>query len=106
VLQFLTKLTNDLPLSLFQSTILGEQTIWIHSMKKKISKNALDLIFKKVQLYIELEYDEDTKNKMLNPKYHTIVRPYISNCISLNKSIPYIANGVVRFIRNTNCPLE
>lgn len=70
-------------------------------MKKKISKDVFDLTFEKVEMYVELEYDKDTKNKMTNSKYETIVRSYISNCISINKSIPYIANGVVKFIRST-----
>lgn len=57
--------------------------------------------FNLVQKYIEMEYNEELAHKMSLLKYIDIITPYIKNCISLDKPVPYAANGVVKFLSRT-----
>lgn len=66
--------------------------------------NSLDLpkYFNKVKEYIKKEYSEELSTKMSKAKYIDVSIGYIKNCIYLQKSVPYTANGLVRFLKKTN----
>ena len=57
--------------------------------------------FNLVKNYIEMEYNVELSHKMTLLKYVDIITPYIKNCIAINKSVPYTASGVVRFLNRT-----
>ena len=57
--------------------------------------------FNKVKQYIEMEYWENLSKKMQEPKFLSVSAGYINNCISLNKTVPYIAQGIVKLLKKT-----
>jgi hypothetical protein len=64
--------------------------------------DKIDLLIEKVSKYIELEYDIKYCQKMIEKKHINITKGYIKNCNSLNKTIPYIAQGIVRYLKGIN----
>lgn len=58
--------------------------------------------FDKVKQYIVMEYDENVLSKIYEKKFAEICSGYISNCYSLKKPIPYVANGVAKLLNRTN----
>lgn len=71
-------------------------------MKKKSNLKNLTTYFNKVQNYISMEYDEKLAKKMGEVKYIDVTAGYIKNCCSINKTVPFAANGIVRLLKNTN----
>lgn len=57
----------------------------------------LDIIIDKVEDYLVYEYDSMYVAKMNNKKHKEIIHSYIKNCVSINKTVPYIAQGIVRY---------
>lgn len=55
-----------------------------------------------VENYIRMEYGNNLADKMVQKKYENISTGYIKNCLSLKKPIPYTANGLVRYLKDTN----
>ena len=70
------------------------------AMKKKEPKDIFEITFDKVFYYLEMEYSSDIFEKSKQKKYQSIIIPYIKNCISLNKTIPYISQGIATFIKS------
>lgn len=72
-------------------------------MKKTKEEIANDQVeyFNKVKNYISLEYSEELARKASLPKYLDITFAYSKNCLSLKKSVPFTANGIVKFISKT-----
>lgn len=68
----------------------------------KVNKdNDIVIYFNLVKDYISMEYSDELAHKMSLIKYVDVVVGYIKNCMSLNKPVPYMASGVVRFLNKT-----
>jgi hypothetical protein len=61
----------------------------------------IDLYLDLVQNYIHMEYDSNLSSKIVSKKFLKIVRGYIKNCISMKKTVPFMANNIVKLIRNS-----
>lgn len=57
--------------------------------------------FTAVKNYIELEYDQNILQKLEQSKFSSIVSGFVRNCLSLKKTIPYTAGGLVKFLSTT-----
>jgi len=64
--------------------------------------DKIDLLIEKVSKYIELEYDIKYCKKMIEKKHINITKGYIINCNSLNKTIPDMAQGLIRYLKGIN----
>lgn len=68
---------------------------------KETDQDAFLQYFNKVKFYLEMEYDENIVKKMETGKYVNVCKSYIKNCYSLKKNIPYTANGVAVYLKNS-----
>ena len=64
----------------------------------KIDNENILKYYNRVREYIIMEYSQELSDKMENPKYNNICVPYVKNCYSLRKTIPYTATGFGKFI--------
>jgi len=63
--------------------------------------NSKEQYTNKVKEYILIEYNREILNKMYDKKFSDICSGYIANCYSLNKTVPYTANGLVSILKKT-----
>jgi hypothetical protein len=73
----------------------------VEKNKEQIENEKVEY-FNRVKEYVRMEYSDEMASKMSVLKYFEIVFPYCKNCYSLQKTIPYAANEVVRFLNKTN----
>lgn len=64
-------------------------------------QNEFVVFFNLVKNYIEMEYNEELAKKMCLLKYIDVTSGYVSNCLFLNKTVPYTAYGIVKLLNKT-----